>query len=181
MNKLSILIVSGVSMLALSLVLALGTLSTYNQAASLKNLYEMKVKDNSSEFDNMWKKISQVCQIADSKKNGFKEIFTAWAEARTPKEAGKMMLWLQESAPPNLDLGVYDKAQNIIVASRDSWTMRQKELVGIASEYNNMLVTQPRGLILGVFGFKHIDPQVITSTRTEEVFKTGKDDNVNLK
>ena len=163
-----------------AIVVAVYLLGIYNDQASQQNLYNMKVKDNSSEFDNMWKKISQVCQLADTKKDAFKEIFTSYADSRTPEGAGKMMFWVKENAP-NLDLNVYDKAQNIIVASRDGWTMRQKELVAIATVYNNNLAIMPRGAILKFFGFKPIDPNVITSSRTEKAFETGKDDDVNIK
>lgn len=161
-------------------VLGIYTMGLYNNAATLKNTYEMKVKDNSSEFDNMWKKISQVTQIADSKKDAFREIFNGYATARTPDGAGKVMFWVKENAP-TADLAVYDKAQNIIVGSRDSWTFRQKELVAIAEQYNKLLVRFPSNFILGMFGFQKIDPKVITSTRTEKAFESGKDDDVNLR
>jgi hypothetical protein len=163
-----------------ALILVVWGINTYNTAASTQNLYNMKVKDNSSEFDNMWKQISQVTQIADSKKEAFKEIFNGYATARTPEGAGKVMFWVKENAP-NADLNVYDKAQNIIVSSRNGWTMRQKEMVSIATTYNDMLVRFPKGSFLKLFGFKIIDPKVITSTRTEKTFETGKDDDVSLK
>jgi hypothetical protein len=151
----------------------------YNTQARAKNTYEMKVKDNQSEFDNMWKKITQVVQIPEAKKDAFKEIFVSYAEARTTAGQGRLMSWVQESAP-NVNLDAYDNVMNIIVASRDGWTMRQKELVDLAREYNNNLVTQPKGFILGIFGFQKIDPQIVTSTRTDEAFKTGKDEEVQL-
>ena len=182
MKKFAIpaIIVGLVGMGLLAIMLIAYGISSYNGAASTQNLYNMKVKDNSSEFDNMWKQISQVCQLADSKKDAFKDIFTSYADARTPDGAGKVMYWVKENAP-TLDLNVYDKAQNIIVAARNGWTMRQKELVGIATTYNDMLVTFPRGMFLKMFGFKLIDPKVITSSRTEKAFETGKDDDVNIK
>lgn len=173
-------LVTLLGVVVLGITLFVWGVSTYNTQASNKNLYEMKVKDNTSEFDNMWKQISQVCQLADSKKDAFKEVFTGYAQARTPEESGKMMLWIKESAP-NMDLSVYDKAQNIIVAARNGWTMRQKELVGIATTYNDRLVRFPSGPFLKLFGFQSIDPKVITSSRTEEAFETGKDDDVSLK
>lgn len=173
------LIVVGGSFLLLGTILLVWGISGYNSQASLKNTYEMKIKDNSSEFDNMWKKISQVCQLADSKKEAFREIFVANSDARTPDGAGKMIYWVKEAAP-NLDLKVYDNAQNIIVGSRDSWTFRQKELVGIAEQYNKNLVTFPRNIFLGMFGFQKIDPKVITSGRTEKAFQEGRDDDVSL-
>jgi hypothetical protein len=180
MNKtLATLLVIGGAGLLLGVILLAWGISSYNSQASLKNLYEMKIKDNSSEFDNMWKKISQVCQLADSKKEAFREIFVSNSEARTPEGAGKMMLWVKEAAP-NLDLKVYDNAQNVIVASRDAWTMRQKESIDIAREYNQNMVTFPKNVFLGMFGFQKIDPKVITSGRTEKAFETGKDDDVSL-
>lgn len=184
MNKLVIpaIIVSIVGAIAVLLVSIVCVLGIYNDEASLKNLYDMKVKDNSSEFDNMWKKISQAAQIADNQKDAFKEIFQQWAQNSTPQDGGKMMLWIKQVSP---DVGgittVQTQVMNIMVGSRDGWTMRQKELVSIASTYNDNLVRQPRGFILGLFGFKHIDPLVITSSRTDAAFKTGKDDDVDIR
>lgn len=163
----------------IGLVLVFGVVGMYNTQATLKNTYEMKVKDNQSEFDNMWKKIQQVVQVPEAKKDALKEIFVAHAESRTTQGSGKLMTWLQESVP-NVNLDTYDKAMNIITASRDGWTMRQKELVDYARVYNQNLVTFPKNFVLNTFGFQKIDPQIITSTRTDESFKTGKDDDVQL-
>lgn len=175
-----IIVVAILAVFGIGLLTVIGiSISTYNSQASLQNLYEMKVKDNSSEFDNMWKKISQVVQIPEAKKNAFIEIFQSYAQARTSEGQGQMMTWIKE-AVPNADLSTYDKAMNIIVASRDGWTMRQKELVAIASQYNDALVRFPGNFFLRMFGFKKIDPKVITSSRTEKAFETGKDDDVDL-
>src|SRR4051812_29568286 len=43
--------------------------STYNTAKRLHNMYDAKLVDNTSEFDNMWKKISQTAQIPEAKKD----------------------------------------------------------------------------------------------------------------
>ena len=166
-------------MLMIGVVLLFGVLGMYNTQATLKNTYEMKVKDNQSEFDNMWKKIQQVVQIPEAQKEAFKEIFVSYAEARTSESSGKLMTWLQESVP-NVNLDSYNNVMNIVVASRDGWTMRQKELVDYARVYNQNLVTQPKGFILGFFRFERIDPQIVTSTRTDEAFRTGKDEDVDL-
>lgn len=175
---LSLLVAAAVALVGAICLIGWG-LATYNTQASLQNVYNMKVKDNSSEFDNMWKTISQTCQIAENKKDAFHKIFVANSEARTPEDAGKMMLWVKENSPV-VDLQIFDNAQNIIVGTRNSWTMRQKELVAIATVYNDNLVRQPTGLFLGFFGFKLIDPKLITSSRTEKAFETGKDDDVSL-
>ena len=176
-------IIIGLCTAATVVFVGLGSLwylfATYNTAASLQNTDEMKVKSNSAEFDNMWKKIQQASQIPEQKKNAFKEVFEGYAGARSTGGDNQMMTWIKESVP-NLDLGIYDKLMNIITGSRDTWTNKQNELVSIAEQYNGLLVTQPRGSLLGMMGFKHIDPKVITSSKTEETFSTGKDDDVML-
>lgn len=175
------IIVALIGFILLALVSGGYLLSVYNDQASLKNHYEMKIKDNESEFDNMWKQISQSSQIADSNKNAFKEVFTAWATGSTPQEGGKMMLWIKQAAPNTKGLySIYKQVMNIMTGKRDGFTMRQKELVAIAEVYNGNLVTMPKGFFLKLFGFQHIDPLVVTSSRTDNAFKSGKDDDVSL-
>jgi len=169
-----------IGVIALSaIVVGLSGVSVYNSQANLKNNYEMKVKSNQAEFDNMWKKITQVAQVPEAQKEAFKEVYSSYASARTSEGQGKMMAWIQE-AVPNYNGEIYAQLMNIITASRDGWTMRQNELVDFARVYNANLVVFPKNKFLKFFGFEKIEPNVITSTRTDEAFKTGKDDDVDL-
>lgn len=155
-------------------------ISTYNTASRLHNLYDSKLLDNTSEFDNMWKKISQTAQIPNAKKDALKEIFEGYASARSGNsDGGQLMKWVQESVP-NVDLSEYKDLMNIIVGSRDSWTNRQKELVDIARQYNEMLSVFPSNVFLGLFGMEKINAKVITSNRTDKAFDSGKDDDTDL-
>lgn len=179
-KKLLTVIVVLAAALLFGVVSLVWGVSTYNTQAGLLNQYEMKIKDNQNSFDVMWKKISQVCQIADAKKDAFKEIFSGYAAARTVQGSGQVMNWIKENAPANVDLKVFDNAQNIVVASRDSFAARQTELISIAESYNLNMVTMPRGFVLKLFGFKNIDPKIVTSSRTEEAFSSGRDDDTSL-
>lgn len=170
---LGILAFAGISLVTLGFT----ALSWHNSASKLENAYEMKVIDNRSMFDNMWKKIKQVSKVPEDKKNAFKEIFNSYAQSRNSGSDQQVMTWVKE-AVPNMDLNIYDNVMNIIVGSRDTWTNKQTELVSIAEQHNLLLVTQPKGFILELFGHKKIDPKIITSDRTEEVFATGKDNDV---
>lgn len=151
-----------------------------NSEARLALTIEAKQVDNTSEFDNMWKKISQVAQVPEAKKDALKEIFVEYASARSgDKTSGSLANWIHESVP-NVDLKEFENLQNIIVASRDSWTMRQKELIDLDREHDAMFVQFPTGQILGMFGRKRTEIVVITSSKTEKTFETGKDDDVKL-
>jgi hypothetical protein len=139
------------------------------------------VSANEASFDNMWKKIQQTAQVPEAQKNALREIFESHASARTGSgQGGTVMNWIKESVP-TVQLTSYDNLMNIITGSRDEWTRNQIELVSISNEYNQMLSVFPSNLFLRLFGFEKIVPKIITSTRTVEAFKTGKDDDVDLK
>jgi hypothetical protein len=160
-------------------VVGVSVISTYNGLSGLKNTYEMKVKSNQAEFDNMWKKIQEVAEIPEQKKESLKEVLAAYTSGR---QAGQqqLMTWVKEAVPATTGLDIYDKLMNTVTGSRDTWTMKQTELVGIAEQYNARIVKFPDNYIAGMFGFAKIEPQVITSTRTESTFQAGKDDQVGL-
>lgn len=178
------LVLAAISILGIGALTALISgftiLSWHNTASSLKTSYEMKVKANSGEFDNLWKKIKQAAQVPEQKKEAFKEIFNSYASSRSTGGDNQTMTWIKESVP-NVDLKVYDQLMNIITGSRDTWTMKQTELVSIAEQYNIMLSQQPKAAILGFFGHQKIDPKVITSERTEAAFSSGQDNDISLK
>lgn len=156
-------------------------ISYSNQEATLRTTIEAKQKDNTSEFDNMWKKISQVAQVTEGQKEALKEILVGYAEARSQGRdgSGSFINALHE-AIPNVDTSTFNNLQNIIVGSRDAWTMRQKELVDLSREHTKLLRVFPSNLILSILGRKTIDITIVTSSRTEKTFETGKDDDVTV-
>ena len=69
MNKGISVLLGIVGIIAL-VVLVLGgsVMGNYNREVALRTAIEQKQVDNKSEFDNMWKKISQVAQVTDAQK-----------------------------------------------------------------------------------------------------------------
>lgn len=167
--------------LFLGAVMLIGAvISTSNQEIELRTAIEAKQKDNTSEFDNMWKVISQTAQVSESQKDALKEIFVGYADARSGNDkGGSLANWIKEACP-NVNLSTYNNLQNIIVSKRDAWTMRQKEILDMGREHTTLMRRFPSGFILGLLGRKEIPIQIVTSSRTEKSFETGKDDDVNL-
>jgi len=162
-------------------VLGGSVIGTFNREVSLRTTIEQKQVDNRSEFDNFWKKISQVAQVTDAQKNAIKEILVGYADARSQGRDGNgSFINALHEAIPNLDLTTFNNLQNIIVGSRDGFTMRQKELLDLKREHDKLLRTFPSNIILSMFGRKPIDVMIVTSTKTEKTFETGKDDDVNV-
>lgn len=153
-----------------------------NQEVRLRSLIVNKQKDNESEFDNMWKKISQTAQIDEKARDTLKDIFVSHAEARNSSgsQDGSLMKWVQESVP-QVNLATTQNLMNIVTGSRDSWTFRQKELLDYKREHDILLDSVPSGWFISVFGnSEHIEVKIITSTRSAEAMNTGKDDDVEL-
>jgi hypothetical protein len=151
-----------------------------NGEMRLKNAITAKQRDNYSEMDNMWKKISQVAQVTDAQKSALLEIFTGYAKARSAgKEGGSLANWIHESVP-NVDTSTYVNLQNIITASRDRWTTQQKELLDMNREHDNIITVFPSSMVCGMFGRTKIEVTIVTSDRTEKAFETGRDNDTTV-
>jgi hypothetical protein len=160
--------------------LGVSWVGAHNAEVRLRNTLTAKQRDNASEFDNMWKTIAQVAEVTEANRAALHGIFVQHAEARSggPNQ-GALMAWVQESVP-NLDPASqpYRQLMNTITASRDRWTMRQKELLDLKREHDNVRTTFPSSLFVG--GRAEIAVTIITSAKTEKTFEQGTDDDVNV-
>ena len=150
----------------------------HNSEVGLRNAIGAKQTDNTSEFDNMWKKIKQTAQVTDAAKNALQDIFVQHAEARTTGGGG-LMKWVQESVPNvQPDSMPFKNLMNIITASRDRWTARQKELLDLKREHDNIIDKFPSTIFVGSRG--KIKVTIVTSSKTKASFESGQDDDVDV-
>lgn len=166
----------------LFLILLITVVSTANRETDLSTAIHAKQTDNKNAMDKMWKTISQVAQVTEGQKNALMEIFTGYAQARAGGKAGgggSLATWIHE-AIPNVDTSTFNNLQNIITSERDAFYERQKELLDMNREHNRLLQRIPSGWILAAMGRKEIDVTIVTSSRTETAFQTGKDDDVSV-
>ena len=157
---------------------AIGLSNTYNKKFVTGKAFQQNAE---VVFDNTWKKIQQQAGVADQYKTGFKEIYVEMMNARYAGDSasGKetLMKWITESNP-TFDIGLYKTLMNTIEGSRNEFTMEQKKLIDIDRELKSMKVTFPNSIILG--GKADLEIVLVTSSKTEEAYKTGKDDDVDL-
>ncbi len=160
-----------------AMIVASMWVSAHNNEVRLRNAITAKQEDNKNQFDNMFKKISQVAQVTQKDRDSLAKIFVDHAKARTTSSNAAIMKWIQESVP-KVDSTTFKNLQNIITASRNSWTMSQREILDLKREHDNVLTTFPSSMFVG--SRPNIKVTIVTSTRTEESFETGKDDNTDL-
>lgn len=88
-----------------------------------------------------------------------------------------LMKWITESNP-TFDVSLYKPLMNTIEGSRNEFTMEQKKLIDIDRELKSMKVTFPNSIILD--GKADLEIKLVTSAKTEEVYRTGQENDVEL-
>jgi hypothetical protein len=178
---LLISLIVGAALLIFAVIIIIYTISTINTETKLRNQVEAKQIDNKNELDNMKKKINQICQLPDAQTQMLMDIIVGNAKERASEQGkGSLFAMVQESVP-NVDTSIINRLMNEIVASRNAWTMRQKELIDINREHTDCVTVFPSSMICSIFGKgSKINIKIVTSTNTEEAFRTGVDDETDL-
>lgn len=179
MNNKNLIVVGVIcGIVALMVLMGVGMYFSYsNSEIRLRNQITAKQRDNQNEMDNMKKKISQTVQVTDLQKDMLMGVIVGNAQARK-SGAGTLATMVRE-AVPKVDVKIFKNLMNIITSGRDSWTMRQKELLDLKREHDNLLDVAPSSWFVG--SRPHIEVVIVTSTATQEAFKTGVDDDSKLK
>lgn len=172
----------GVFILTAVVVLSMGV-GFHNKEVKLRNLLTAKQTDNKNEMDAMWKTIGQTAQVAEKDRDSLLAIFRDYATARSGGSDNKapLMKWVTESCPQvAVNSQTFEKLMNIIQSQRDGFKFRQKELLDFKREHDNLLDTFPNNVFATVLHRTKIEVVIVTSTRTDNAFKSGKDDDVQL-
>lgn len=166
-----------------TIIVLIWGVSVSNKEQSLRNLVEAKQLDNTNEFDKMKKTLTQICQLTDAQTQMLIDVIVGNAEARSKGMAGGGALFSMKSVQevvPNVDTTIITKIYNQVVASREAWGMRQKELVDLNRAHTDVVTLVPSNFVCMILGRKVINITVVTSSETKEAFRTGVDDNTDL-
>lgn len=173
-----------VTLLGISLIFGGITYFSYsNKEITLRNAIKAKQKDSEIIFDQTWKVISQKAQITEQYKNGFKEVFTDIMDARydnTKGQRGALFNFVHE-ANPNFDVSLYKDLSAAVEEQRENFTRVQEELLGLGQEHDNLIDRQPAKFFLVMIGgVEHIKLNIVTSKKTEGVFKIGQENDIKV-
>ena len=128
-------------------------------------------------FDTTWKIIQGQAQVATTERESFKTTFIEIMNSRTQNDQNLIMKWSQEAQVP-ISADLYKALQNSIESQRGKFLNAQKELIDIRREAENARNTFPGSMFLG--GRAPIKINIVTSEKTDKVFETGKEDNVDV-
>ena len=148
-------------------------ISMGNKNARLTNLFEAKQTESKTVHSEMWQTVKEIGGVTDAYANKFDSIYSHIMDARYSKGDGSLMKFVTESNP-TFDTRLYEKLANVIEAKRIKFTGIQKDLLDIDREHNDLITTFPGTLFLS--GSPRFKLQIVTSSRTEKAFESGKDD-----
>lgn len=150
----------------------------HNAQIESKNLVLQKQTACEAHFDMMWKSIQQVASVPEAAKESFKAMYEPLITGRYAVDSsGPVMKWIKEENP-TFDWSLYKNVQSTIEAQRISFFKDQEMLLDVNREYKNLIQTVP--------GSWFLDPTdtilvvIITSDKTEDAYKTGKENDIDI-
>lgn len=173
----AILLFSGAALLIVAFSIFMYYINVNNKDAELRNKYKAQDQVCQGYYDLMWKTIKQEAQVSEQFSSTFKEIYKPLMEGRYAGKDNTLFKMITEDNP-KFTPELYAKLMVTIEAKREGFFNEQKYLTAIWNEHENLQTTAPGKWFLS--NTEHIKHQVVTSTITEQVFKTKKDDDVNV-
>jgi hypothetical protein len=153
-----------------------------NNEIDLRNTFEQKIDERTSFYDKMYKVISQKSQIAVKNDESFRKNINIIMEGRKDSE-GVFMKWITESNP-NANYAevsvLYKDLSRAVEAQREGFFNEEKVLQDVVRQHKNLIQKFPNSFYNIFYGRTKLEYTPIKSSLTEEVMKTGKDDNVKL-
>jgi hypothetical protein len=162
------------------IVIGLSTIGISNDERALRNQIVAKQEVLKSNYDKMWKILSQQAGVSAEYKDSFKEIYPKLMEGRYGNaRGGALMSWVHE-ANPEFSTALFEKLSDSIDVQRTEYFNQEQGALDLKREHDNMLTKFPSGFILGILGRQPITLKLVRSERTDSAFETGQDNDVDL-
>lgn len=177
-TKKVIALVAGVIVFIVGIVIFSMNISIENTEIELREQTVAQNKKCEAYFDKMWKILKQKAGVTDQYKNAFKEIYPKLIEGRYSQGDGSLMKWIQESNP-TFDASIYKDLMKSIEVERTGFFNEQSTLIDMQREHKIYLQKAPNRWFLAD-DLKPVDIKVITSAKTDEVYRTGQENDIEL-
>lgn len=157
-------------------------ISIMNEDTRQKNMFAAKFSKRTAGIDKMKKIISQKAQIAVKNDSSFTRNVEMIMAGRKDAE-GIMMKWITESNPNanfNEVSALYKDLSRAVESERDEFFVIEQELQDVKLQNDNLIKQFPGNILFSVIGRGEIAYKPITSDETDDIIRTGKDNNTKL-
>lgn len=167
----------GVGLLLAFILVATG-ISANNTEVRLRNEFTAQKEVNTSSFDKMWKTLQQQTGVAEHERDSFRETYTQIMTATQGVAGNGQLASFFTQAKVDVSPALFQQLMVSIEAQRESFHRDQMKLANIKRQHDDIRGTFPYSLVVG--GRPALELQLVTSSRTQEAFRTGTDENVDL-
>lgn len=158
--------------------------SAYNTGNRLEQNIKAAFDQNKNVLSQYSNKVAEAAQVPAMQRDDLTKVVEAALTSRYGESGSKAMFqWIQEQNP-NINSEVYTKLQQIIEAGRNDFQQAQTEFIDKKRVYETQLGFLWRGFWLKLAGYPKInlaDYKIVTDDRTEEAFKSGKQEPIKLR
>jgi hypothetical protein len=159
--------------LGLVLLLGLYWMSCVRSEVQLRNQISAQQDVNKASHDTMWKILQDKAGVTSEYKNAFADIYPKLMSGRYADRQKLLFQFVNESNP-KFDTSLYKDLMASIESERKTFLREQKKLRDLKQAHDNLLDQPPSSWFLA--GRSKIDVIIVTSTHSEEVFESGRDD-----
>lgn len=147
-----------------------------NREATLRSQFSAVMAGNKVDYDAMWKIITENFQVAQVERETFANTYEKIVKTNDAQSGQTVpgLLLAVGLRPPQVDSALYRKVQDEISSQRTKFSNAQKDALDIKREHDTLRTTWPGSMFVGDRAALVV--QLVTSTRTEKAFETGKDD-----
>lgn len=176
--------IGGVAAAFVALVVVVGLIffSLYigaiNGEARIRADFDAQQKVNESSFDKMWKIIQQSASIPDAERESFRKTYVEIMQATQGVAGNGQLASFFTQAKIDISPDLFSKLMTTIESQRESFHRDQMKLLQIKAEHDKILSVFPSSFFLA--GKSRLDAKIVTSSKTDRAFETGKDDDVEL-
>ena len=181
MKKLTTLIIMGIVIFSGTLLTSM-LISTNNEEVVVRTKFEQKLNERKAFYDKMWKTLSQKGQIALKNDSSFQKNVIIIMQGRKDSPS-VFMKWITETNPnANYEqvAKLYESLSQSVEAQRDGFFETEKILADIKRTHDNLLRTFPSNIFFSILGRQQLAYEPISSERTDNVFLTGKDNDIKV-
>jgi hypothetical protein len=179
MNKFLAVLLGIFGLLFVAAVIAGFTIYGYfSKEVRLRNEFVKQQEVNVVIYDNVWKTIAQEAEIKETYKDEFKEVWEVISKGNSANSAGALSVFINRHNP-KFDSRITLKLMNTIEGSRKEFTNNQVKLIDIKREHDDLRKSPLSGLFVG--SKPELELKLVTSDKTDDAFKTGKENDVSLK
>lgn len=148
-----------------------------NDENTLRRTYDQKMSERTAFYDKMWKLLSDKSKITLKMDTSFHKMINEIMINRKDGE-NVMMKWITESNPGitfDKVADAYESLSRSLEAEREGFFQQEKVLQDVVKQHTILITNFPGAFYNLFFNRQILNYKPITSDRTDDVMRTGKD------